>query len=67
MGIGGKKHERKNKLWVQIIRKNGDFISITIESKFFNQDLINAVIYIKRKGIVINGLEVLTIIKNKIN
>lgn len=59
--------ERKNKLWVQIIRKNGDFISITIESKFFNQDLVNAVIYIKRKGIVINGLEVLTIIKNKIN
>ena len=59
--------ERKNKLWIQIIRKNGDFISITIESKFFNQDLVNAVIYIKRKGIVINGLEVLTIIKNKIN
>ena len=58
--------ERKNKLWVQIIRKNGDFISITIESKFFNQDLVNAVIYIKRKGIVINGLEVLKEIKNKI-
>ena len=54
-------------MMLRIIRKNGDFISITIESKFFNQDLVNAVIYIKRKGIVINGLEVLTIIKNKIN
>ena len=36
--------KRKNKLWVQIIRKNGDFISITIESEIFNQDLVNAVI-----------------------
>lgn len=58
---------KKDKLRIQIIQKNGDFISITIKSKFFNQDLINAIIYIKRKGIVINDLEVLTIIKNKIN
>lgn len=59
--------KKKDKLRIQIIQKNGDFISITIKSKFFNQDLINAIIYIKRKGIVINDLEVLTIIKNKIN
>ena len=41
-----------------IIIKN-DFICIKIDKKYFNQDLIDSILYIKRKGVNINNIELL--------
>lgn len=46
-------------LGIQIICKDNSLVSIVILEEFFNQDLINSIYYIKRKGIKIKNLSIL--------
>lgn len=46
-------------LGIQIISTNNKLISITINKNIFNQDLLNSIGYIQKKGVKIHNLEYL--------
>ena len=56
---------KAKELSIQIVRKEGEFISIVISKETINQDLLNSINYIKRKGIKIKNIQCLDNIKIK--
>ena len=58
---------KDNGLGIQIVQKEGKLISIVISKEIFNQDLLNSINYIKRKGIKIKNYQCLDkiVIKNR--
>lgn len=56
--------DRNDGLGIQIVKKDSKFFSIVLKKELFNQDLINSIQYIKRKGIKIKQLDILNKVKS---
>lgn len=51
--------DKNEGLGIQVVKNDNQFFSIVLKSELFNQDLINSIQYIKRKGVKIKQLDIL--------
>lgn len=51
--------EKIKALGIQIVKKDNELISIVLKEELFNQDLLNSIEYIQRKGIEVRNKDVL--------
>lgn len=55
--------DKNEGLGIQVVKNDNQFFSIILKSELFNQDLINSIQYIKRKGVKIKQLDILDKVK----